>query len=48
MLKGKWSEMVWPASAEAEHRPETGVGEEKLREIAGASVDVPSDFVSFA
>ena len=47
MLKGKWSEMVWPASVEAEHKPETGVEEEKLRGIAKASVDVPSDFVSF-
>ena len=47
MLGGKWSGMVWPASAEAEHRPKTGVEGEKLKEIARASVDVPGDFVSF-
>ena len=46
MLKGKWSEMVWPASTQADHQPKTGVEGEKLREIAKASVDVPSDFVS--
>ncbi|KZO95476.1 dehydrogenase E1 and transketolase domain-containing protein 1 [Calocera viscosa TUFC12733] len=43
-LKEQWSGMVWPASPEAEHDPETGVSEETLKEVAQASVTIPEGF----
>jgi probable 2-oxoglutarate dehydrogenase E1 component DHKTD1 len=47
MLQGKWSDFVWPNSSEAEHNPATGVSQEKLKEVAKASVTLPEDFVSY-
>ena len=46
MLEGQWTGMVWPASAEADFNPETGVWKEWLVKIGRASVDVPEGFVS--
>lgn len=46
MLGGKWKDIVWPASPEAQADPETGLPVERLVEIGKASVDLPSDFVS--
>jgi probable 2-oxoglutarate dehydrogenase E1 component DHKTD1 len=40
--------MVWPASAEADFNPETGVWKEWLVKIGRASVDVPEVFVSIS
>ncbi|ORX36355.1 Thiamin diphosphate-binding protein [Kockovaella imperatae] len=44
MLKGKWSKMVWPASKDAQHEPETGVEINELKAVAEASVKVPDSF----
>lgn len=46
MLQGKWSDFVWPNSPEAKHDPATGVAQEKLKQVAKASVTLPEDFVS--
>ncbi|KAF8997053.1 dehydrogenase E1 and transketolase domain-containing protein 1 [Cyathus striatus] len=41
---GQWSEIVWPASEEANHNPITGVQGETLKDIGKASVTVPDGF----
>jgi probable 2-oxoglutarate dehydrogenase E1 component DHKTD1 len=46
MLEGQWMEMVWPASRDAEFKPETGVQRERLLRVGKASVKVPDGFVS--
>lgn len=46
MLGGKWKDMVWPASAEAESDPETGLPVDRLVEIGKKSVELPAEFVS--
>lgn len=46
MLKGKWSDLKWPASPEAKHSPQTGVAQKTLIDVAKASVALPSGFVS--
>lgn len=46
MLERQWTGMVWPASAEAEFNPETGVERERLVKVGRTSVKVPEDFVS--
>lgn len=47
MLEGKWAKFVWPNSGMAEHNPATGVSQEKLRQVAKASVSLPEDFVGY-
>lgn len=47
MLEKQWAGVVWPASAEAQHDPSTGVEKEKLEKIGKASVAVPEGFVRF-
>ena len=42
-----WSGMVWPASEEARHDPETGVDRTVLERVGRASIAVPEGFVSF-
>lgn len=44
MLERQWTGMVWPASAEAEFNPETGVERERLVKVGRTSVKVPEDF----
>ena len=39
--------MVWPASEEAKHDPETGVDRTVLERVGRASIAVPEGFVSF-
>jgi probable 2-oxoglutarate dehydrogenase E1 component DHKTD1 len=46
MLEGNWSSMVWPASAEAQHDPDTGLEVNQLIEVAKASVTLADGFVS--
>ncbi|KAJ3513296.1 hypothetical protein NLJ89_g3024 [Agrocybe chaxingu] len=46
MLEKQWSGMVWPADAEAEHDPVTGVDKQTLQKVGKASVAVPEGFVS--
>jgi hypothetical protein len=46
MLEGKWSKLVWPNSEAAKHEPDTGVPRDILIEVAKASVELHSDFVS--
>jgi probable 2-oxoglutarate dehydrogenase E1 component DHKTD1 len=46
MLKGKWSDLKWPASPEAKHSPRTGVPQGTLVDVAKASVELPTGFVS--
>lgn len=45
-LKGKWGKagMVWPASEEALHDPETGLSKDFLKKIGKQSVDLPKGF----
>jgi hypothetical protein len=38
--------MVWPASEEARHNPETGVDINVLERVGRASIAVPNGFVS--
>lgn len=45
MLQGKWSQLVWPATSQAEHQPSTGVTSETLKEVGQASVTLPDSFV---
>jgi probable 2-oxoglutarate dehydrogenase E1 component DHKTD1 len=45
MLQGQWQAMVWPASADAMHDPQTGVELDVLRKVGRASVTVPDGFV---
>jgi len=42
LLKSQWTGMVWPASKEAQHDPETGVSEDVLAKVGKASVTLPS------
>ena len=42
-----WSGMVWPASEESKHDPETGVDRTVLERVGRASIAVPEGFVSF-
>ncbi|KAF7314353.1 2-oxoglutarate dehydrogenase E1 component mitochondrial [Mycena kentingensis (nom. inval.)] len=44
MLEKQWSGMVWPASAEAERNPDTGVEEGLLKAVGKASVTIPNGF----
>lgn len=46
MLGGKWKDLVWPASAEANPDPETGLPVDRLVEIGKKSVELPETFVS--
>lgn len=46
MLDGKWKDIAWPAAADAQPDPETGLPVERLVEIGKASVELPGDFVS--
>lgn len=46
MLGGKWKDIVWPASAEANPDPETGLPVERLTQVGQASVTLPESFVS--
>ena len=39
--------MVWPATEEAKHDPETGVDRTVLERVGRASIAVPEGFVSF-
>ncbi|KAL0960260.1 hypothetical protein HGRIS_011890 [Hohenbuehelia grisea] len=45
MFAGQWKGIVWPASAEAERNPDTGVDTDVLAKIGKASVTVPEGFV---
>ncbi len=45
MLEGKWKGMRWPSLSERSD-PETGVSEERLKDVAVASVSLPETFVS--
>lgn len=45
-FQGEWEGMVWPASKEARHNPETGVDRTVLEGVGRASVAVPEGFVS--
>lgn len=45
MLGGKWKDMVWPASKEAQPNPETGLPVDRLSEVGKASVALPDTFV---
>lgn len=47
MLEDQWKGIVWPASAEANHDPETGVDHDTLTRVGEASVAVPDGFVSY-
>jgi hypothetical protein len=42
LLKSQWSGMVWPASKEAQHSPDTGVATDVLGKVGKASVTLPS------
>jgi len=44
MFQGSWHGMVWPASRDAVHDPETGVNRETLLRVGRASVTVPDGF----
>ncbi|KAF7346487.1 2-oxoglutarate dehydrogenase E1 component mitochondrial [Mycena sanguinolenta] len=44
MLEKQWKGMVWPASSSANRNPETGVKQERLKEIGRASVKIPEGF----
>lgn len=44
MLGGKWKDMVWPASKEAQPSPETGLPEDRLKDVGCASVELPDSF----
>ena len=46
-FQAEWSGMVWPASEEARHDPETGVDRTVLERVGRASIAVPEGFVSF-
>jgi probable 2-oxoglutarate dehydrogenase E1 component DHKTD1 len=46
VVKGKWTEMVWPTSSSAVSNPDTGVAKETLIQVGKASVEVPAGFVS--
>lgn len=48
MLGGKWKDMVWPASADAQPNPETGLPVDRLVEVGKASVELPDTFVSYS
>jgi probable 2-oxoglutarate dehydrogenase E1 component DHKTD1 len=43
----RWQGIVWPASKDAIHEPETGVSTATLKEIGKASVKYQADFVSY-
>lgn len=45
-FQGQWEGMVWPASEEARHNPETGVDRTVLERVGRASITVPEGFVS--
>lgn len=45
-FEGEWEDMVWPASEEARHNPETGVDRTVLERVGRASIAVPEGFVS--
>lgn len=44
VMDGAWKGMVWPASEEANHDPETGVDRGLLEKVGRASVKVPENF----
>ena len=46
-FQAEWSGIVWPASEEAIHDPETGVDRTVLERVGRASIAVPEGFVSF-
>ena len=46
-FQADWSGMVWPASEEAKHDPETGVDRTIFERVGRASIAVPGGFVSF-
>ena len=46
-FQAEWSGMVWPATEEAKHDPETGVDRTVLERVGRASIAVPEGFVSF-
>lgn len=43
-FEGEWQGMVWPASQEARHDPETGVDRNVLERVGRASIAVPQGF----
>lgn len=43
-MGGAWKGMVWPASTEADHHPETGIERSLLEKVGRASVKVPENF----
>ena len=45
-FQAEWAGMVWPASEEAMHDPETGVDKTVLERVGRASIAVPEGFVS--
>ena len=45
-FQAEWSGMVWPASEEARHDPETGMDRTVLERVGRASIAVPEGFVS--
>ncbi|PPR00571.1 hypothetical protein CVT24_005456 [Panaeolus cyanescens] len=44
MLSEQWSGIVWPASASANHEPDTGVDVGLLKEVGKGSVEIPQGF----
>ncbi|KAG8775366.1 hypothetical protein FRC15_000597 [Serendipita sp. 397] len=44
VARGKWSDMVWPASPTAAHDPDTGVERDILTRVGKASVKAPDGF----
>ena len=46
-FQAEWAGMVWPASEEAKHDPETGVDRAVLERVGRASIAVPEGFVSY-
>ncbi|KAJ7599589.1 thiamine diphosphate-binding protein [Mycena floridula] len=44
MLQDQWNTMVWPASSDAVHQPETGIQRDILETVGKASVQVPGSF----
>ncbi|KAG8808784.1 hypothetical protein FRC17_003775 [Serendipita sp. 399] len=44
VVRGKWSDMVWPMSPAAIHNPETGITKDILMKVGEASVKAPDSF----
>lgn len=44
VARGKWNDMVWPASSAANYHPETGVNKDTLMKVGRASVKTTDGF----